>query len=395
MMNIYEMDQTYVLHTYKRLPLVIKKAKGSFLIDEKNGKYLDMFAGIAVSSLGHQHPAIQKAIKSQMKKHLHLSNYFATPTTSELAKKLVEHSFASKVFFTNSGTEAIEVTIKLVRKWGKSIQPDKIEMIALDESFHGRTMGGLSLTGQPKYQASFTPMLPGIKHVKRNSIEDLKKAINEKTCAVYLEMIQGESGVEPLSQSFVDELISLKKTYDFLIVADEIQTGLLRTGKLFAYEHYGLVPDVLTLAKSLGGGIPLGAMLVSKPLENVFEPGDHGSTFGGNPLATAMGLSTLEVLSDPKMIAAVTSKSNFLFEALNNLKASYPVIKEIRGKGLMIGIDVGKHAKTIQDEAMKRHVLLNVTNQHVIRLLPPLTISKDELKQFLKVFEAVLTTLTT
>ncbi|PKK93720.1 MAG: aspartate aminotransferase family protein [Tenericutes bacterium HGW-Tenericutes-6] len=392
-MNVYELDQAYVLNTYKRLPLVIKKAKGSFLIDENNHKYLDMYAGIAVSSLGHQHPAIQKAIKTQMKKHLHLSNYFATHSTSALAKMLVEKSFASKVFFTNSGTEAIEASIKLVRKWGKSIHNDKIELIALDQSFHGRTIGGLSLTGQPKYQEAFKPLLPGIKHVKRNDITAIKSAINEHTCAIYLEMIQGESGVEPLSQDFVDALIELRKKHQFLIVVDEIQTGLLRTGKLFAYEHYGLVPDILTLAKSLGGGIPLGAMLVSKPLENVFVPGDHGSTFGGNPLATAMGLSTLEILSDPKMIASVTTKSNFLLGALLKLKETYPFIHEVRGKGLMIGIDVGKHAKTIQDEALKRHVLLNVTNVSVIRLLPPLTISKAEIEMFLRVFEAILKTL--
>lgn len=394
MMNIYDMDKAYVLNTYKRLPLVIKKAKGSFLYDDKNQKYLDMYAGIAVTSLGHQHPAIQKAIKVQMKKHLHLSNYFATPSTSELAKMLVEKSFASKVFFTNSGTEAIEASIKLVRKWGKSIQEDKIEMIALEESFHGRTLGGLSLTGQPKYQKAFSPLLSGIKHIKRNDMKALREAVTEKTCAIYLEMIQGESGIEPLSQAFINEVIELRKKHTFLVVVDEIQTGLLRTGKLFAYEHYGLVPDVLTLAKSLGGGIPLGAMLVSKPLENVLVPGDHGSTFGGNPLATAMGLRTIEILSDPKMIASVTSKSNFLMESLNQLKDNYPIIKDIRGKGLMIGIDVGKHAKTIQDEALKKHVLLNVTNEHVIRLLPPLTISKDELNIFLRVFEAILATLT-
>lgn len=392
-MTLHELDQTYILNTYHRLPLTITKAKGSYLYDQTGEKYLDMYAGIAVSSLGHSNHAIMGAIKKQMKKHLHLSNYFVSEPVVTLAQKLVEHAFPSQVFFTNSGTEAIEASIKLVRKWGKSIDPEKQEMIALHESFHGRTMGGLSLTGQPKYQNAFAPLLSGVKHIERNNINALRTAVSDKTCAIYLEMIQGESGIEPLHFEYIEEVIKLAKRYNFLVVADEIQTGLMRTGKLFAYQHTKLVPDILTLAKSLGGGIPLGAMLVSSHLTGVFQRGDHGSTFGGNPLACQMGLASFDVLSSTKMEQKVEQSSEFLFNQLYALKSKYPIILDIRGKGLMIGIDVGKHASKIQEEALKLGVLLNVTHQTVIRLLPPLNIKDKDLLIFLKVFEDIIKTI--
>lgn len=394
-MDLFNLDQNYILNTYKRMPLTIKKAKGSYLYDDKGNKYLDMFSGIAVSSLGHLHPKVIQAMKKQMKKNLHLSNYFISKPLVSLAEGLVNHSFASKVFFTNSGAEAIEASIKLVRKYGKTISPDKFKIITLSESFHGRTMGGLSLTAQPKYQESFLPLLPGVIYVERNNINELKNAVKEDVCAVFIEMIQGESGVQVLSKEFVDELIRLSKEHKVLIVADEIQTGLLRTGKLFAYEHTNLIPDVLTLAKSLGGGLPLGAMLVSKSLENVLKAGDHGTTFGGNPLAAASGLATFEILSNPQMILEVQEKSSYLFEELNKLKLKYEIIKEIRGKGLMIGLEVGKFADQIKSEALNKHVLLNVTNQTVIRLLPPLNMTYKDLKVFLDVIESILISLKT
>ena len=389
-MTLHELDQTYILNTYKRLPLTITKAKGSYLYDRSGKKYLDMYAGIAVSSLGHSHKVILRAIKKQMKKHLHLSNYFVSEPVVTLAQSLVEHAFPSQVFFTNSGTEAIEASIKLVRKWGKAIDPEKQEMVALHESFHGRTMGGLSLTGQPKYQHAFAPLLSGIKHIERNNIHALRSAVSDKTCALYLEMIQGESGIEPLHFEYIEEVIKLAQRYNFLVVADEIQTGLMRTGKLFAYQHTRLIPDILTLAKSLGGGIPLGAMLVGSHLKDVLKPGDHGSTFGGNPLACAMGLASFHVLSSKDMTQKVEHASEYLFNELKVLQSKYDVILDIRGKGLMIGIDLGKHAQLIQAEALKRGILLNLTHQTVIRLLPPLNIKEKELALFLEVFEDIL-----
>jgi acetylornithine/N-succinyldiaminopimelate aminotransferase len=389
-MDLFELDQKYILNTYKRMPLEIIKAKGSYLYDDKGNKYLDMFSGIAVSSLGHLHPKVLRAMKDQMKKNLHLSNYFLSKPLIELAEGLVKNSFASKVFFTNSGAEAIEASIKLARKFGKTISLDKYKIIALTESFHGRTMGGLSLTAQHKYQEPFLPLLPGVTYVKRNDINALRSAMNEKVCAIFIEMIQGESGIQVLSDEFVDEIIKTSKAFNVLVVADEIQTGLLRTGKLFAYEHTKLTPDLLTLAKSLGGGLPLGAMLVSKSLENVLKAGDHGTTFGGNPLAAASGLASFQILSNNQMILEVQEKSKWLFEQLYELKSKYDIIKEIRGKGLMIGVEVGEFAEQIKKEAFAKNLLLNITNQTVIRLLPPLNISYKDLKVFLNTFENIL-----
>jgi acetylornithine/N-succinyldiaminopimelate aminotransferase len=339
-MNSLTKDSNYVLNTYKRLPIIVKKAKGSYIYDQKGHKYLDMYAGIAVNSVGHLNPKVRRAIETQLKKHMHLSNYFVSETQNELAKKLIDYSFASKVFFTNSGTEAIEASFKLARKYGKSISPEKIEVIALHESFHGRTMGGLSLTGQVKYQEAFAPLIPGVIHIEKNDIKALHQAVSSKTCAIFLEMVQGESGIHVLNEAFLNEIVKLKETYQFLIIADEVQTGLMRTGKMFAYQHTSVVPDVLALAKSLGGGLPLGAMLVSQTLENVFKPGDHGSTFGGNPVSCAAGLATFSILSSSGFQNELLVKSNILFKGLHDIKQSCPLIQEIRGRGMMIGIEI-------------------------------------------------------
>ncbi len=391
-MNPLQQDANYILNTYKRLPIVVKKAKGSYIYDDKGKRYLDMYAGIAVNSVGHLHPRVKHAIHHQLKKHMHLSNYFVTEAQNELAKRLVEYSFASKVFFTNSGTEAIEASFKLARKYGKSIHQEKIEVIALHESFHGRTMGGLSLTGQPKYQEPFSPLIPGVIHIERNNIEAIRHAVSEKTCAIFLEMVQGESGIHPLSDAFIDEIIALKEKYHFLIIADEVQTGLMRTGKMFAYQHTTLIPDVLSLAKSLGGGLPLGAMLVSKRLENVLKPGDHGSTFGGNPVSCAAGLATFKILSSSGFQNELLAKSNILMRGLFEIQKESQMIQEIRGKGMMIGIEIKGDAEAIKQKALNSGILLNVTHQNVIRLLPPLTITMQEIKHFLHVFKTILAT---
>ena len=389
-MNDFKRDQLYVLNTYKRIDLEIKKAHGSYLIDKNGHKYLDMYAGIAVNSLGHQHKRINHAIKKQMKRHLHLSNYFVSKPSVDLAECLVKNSFASKVFFTNSGTEAIEATLKIARKYGKSIHPDKTELIALHQSFHGRTLGALSLTGQTKYQDHFGPLIPQVIHIERNNIKELRQQVSSKTCGIYLEMIQGEGGIEPLTESFIQEVMKLTQSYDVLVIVDEIQTGLLRTGKLFAYQYTPLKPDLMTLAKSLGGGLPLGAVLVSEKLSHVLKLGDHGTTFGGNPLACAAGYEVLKVLTHEVFIKDVNEKSNYLFKELESIKKDNSFIRDIRGRGMMIGIDVGTYAQKIQEEAFKHKLLLNVTNQSVIRLLPPLNITYASIKQFLKVFEDII-----
>lgn len=391
MRNIIEEDKKYILNIYKRNNLNIVRGKGSHLYDGYDNKYLDMYSGISVNNLGLSNPEILYRISEQASKYIHLSNYFVSEPTVNLAKLLVESSFASKVFFTNSGTEANEAAIKLARKFGKSHNDDKVEIVTAYNSFHGRTNGGLSLTGQEKYQRDFRPLLPKVKHFKFNDSDDFIKKVNKNTCAVFLEIIQGEGGIIEISNEFSKTLSKLSREYNFLIVIDEIQTGLGRVGDLFGYEKLNIKPDIITLAKSLGGGIPLGAMLVSKKIEAVLKPGDHGSTFGGNPLACAVGEYVLETVTKKDFLNEVKIKSKYLFKELEKLKGKYPeIIKDIRGRGLMIGIDVGNYALSIKDKSLDKNMLLNVTNNSIIRLLPSLTINNNEIEEFLTKFNEVL-----
>lgn len=389
--NIFIEDKEYILNLYKRLDLHIVKGAGSYLWDIKDKKYLDMFSGIAVNNLGQSNEKIKEAIISQLDKYSHLSNYFASSSVVNLAKLLVQNSFASKVFFSNSGAEANEAALKLVRKYGRSISEDKVEVFTFYNSFHGRTYGGLTLTGQDKYKNCFKPVVPGINHLKFNDIEDLKDKVSDKTCAVFLEIVQGEGGIRELSQQYIEELICLSKKFNFLIVVDEIQTGLFRTGKLFAYEHFNFKPDIVTLAKALGGGLPLGAMLVSEYIEDVLKPGDHGSTFGGNPVACAAGEAVMRIMLDTDFQEDVRETSKYLLDKLQELKEEFPkVITDIRGKGLMIGVEVGQYAEEIRKKALDDLLLLNITSATVIRLLPPLNISKEDIDIFINKLASII-----
>jgi acetylornithine/N-succinyldiaminopimelate aminotransferase len=383
-------DQQYILNVYKRLPIEIKRGQGCYLFDQNETPFLDMFGGIAVNSLGYQHEAIQKAF-DQKNQYIHLSNYFTSQPVIDLAKILVNHSFASKVFFTNSGTEAIEASIKLARKWGRSIDPEKIEFIAFHKGFHGRSSGGMALTGKQIYHDMFHPILPGVKHISLNNIKELENVVTHKTCAIFIEYIQGEGGIYTLDLEFIQRIYELKKEYNFMIIADEIQTGLMRTGKKFAYMHYGYVPDLLAIAKSLGGGLPLGALLVSKTYENVLTFGDHGSTFGGNPLACALGVATLNILFDQTFETNMRIKSNILFDQLLTLKQKYhSIINDVRGMGFMIGIEMNNNIEMVKNAFLESNILINITNQNVIRLLPPLVMSEDEIHLFIQTFSKLL-----
>jgi len=389
--NLYGEDKEYILNVYNRLDLEIVKGEGAYLFDINGERYLDMFSGIAVNALGHNNEAIKEAIIKQINTYIHLSNYFASPSVVNLAKLLVENSFASKVFFSNSGTEANEAALKAAKKYGNSINVNKNEFITFKNSFHGRTLGGLSLTGQDKYKKMFEPILPGITHIEINHINELQNQVSDKTCAIFLEMIQGEGGVIELTQDYMNEVLRLSKVHDFLIVVDEIQTGLCRTGDLFAYERFNFTPDIVTIAKSLGGGLPLGAMLVSDKLENIFQKGEHGSTFGGNPLAAAVGVEILQTITTERFKQTIKDKGNYLIAQLKILQNKYPtVIKEIRGRGFIIGIETGVYATRIKDEAFKKNLLLNITSSTVVRLLPPLNISKNEIDEFLVHFDNIL-----
>lgn len=390
MESLHEQDKKYILNTYKRGNLVIERAEGSYLYDIDGNRYLDMYAGISVNNLGHD-KKIAEIMAQQALKYTHLSNYFISEPVVNLAKLLVENSFASKVFFTNSGTESNEAAIKLCRKYGKQFDKNKYELLSAYNSFHGRTNGSIAITGQEKYQSPFTPLMSGVSHFEYNNIESLRERVSENTCAIFLEIIQGEGGVIEISQEFVDEAVKLSQKYNFLIVIDEIQTGIGRTGDLFAFEKFNITPDIVTLSKSLGGGIPIGAVLVNKKLEEVFAVGDHGSTFGGNPVSCACGVYVLERILSTNLLEEVKQKGAFLIEQLNFLKKKYPdIIIAVRGRGLMIGVEIKNQIDKIKELAQSKNLLLNSTANTVIRLLPPLSINKDEMNQFLNIFEEIM-----
>ena len=298
-----------------------------------------------------------------------------------------------QVFFSNSGTEAIEASIKFARKWGRKINQNKTDFIALTDAFHGRTTGALALTSKPQYRLQFAPLIPGVKFVKRNDIKELTKAINKNTCAIFIEMIQGEGGIHHLTKTYVKEILKLKKKYNFLIVIDEIQTGMMRTGKLFSYEYYKLKPDLLAVAKGLGGGLPLGATLLSKPLATLVEKGDHGTTFGGNPLSAALGLALTREVLKPGFIKQMKANSTYLKLELVRLKKKYPqFLKDIRGMGFIVGVELKdkEFALKLKERFFKEMILTNITSKTVLRLLPPINIKKNELRIFIKTFDKLL-----
>lgn len=392
MTHLYEQDKTYLLNVYNRIDINIVHGEGTYLYDDGGRAYLDMYSGIAVNNLGHGNKAVKAAVMTQMDRYFHLSNFFPSTPVVALAKLLVENSFASKVFFSNSGTEANEAAIKLARKYGRSKHGDKTELLSFHGSFHGRTLGGMTLTGQDKYKESFKPVLPDVNHVGFNDIQDLTSKVSDKTCAFFIEIIQGEGGISEVSETFIESLVALSQKHDFLIIVDEIQTGLGRAGDLFAYEKYAFKPHIVTLAKSLGGGLPIGAMLVAPELESVLLPGDHGSTFGGNPIACAAGTAVMEILTTDGFLEEVKSKGNYLLDRLNEIALAHPEsIVEVRGRGLILGVEMaGDLANTLKKEALDNGLLLNVTRGNVIRLLPPLTISLPEIDSFLNLFVSLL-----
>lgn len=395
-MNLVEKDKQYVLNLYKRIDIEIDRGEGSYLYDVDGNKYLDMYSGISVNNLGHLNKTLSDIIAKQAKRFMHLSNYFACESTVNLAKILVENTFASKVFFSNSGTEANEAAIKLARKFGSKYSDSKNVILTASNSFHGRSCGSLTLTARDKYKNDFLPLLPRVKNFIYNDTNDLKALVNDDVCAVFLETVQGEGGIVEISQEFIDELMKLSKQYNFLVIIDDIQAGIGRTGDFLSFEKYGIKPHVTTLAKSLGGGLPLGAMLVSEEVEDVLKPGDHGSTFGGNPVACAAGEYVVSNIADSKFLNQVKRKGNIMISGLNELKTKYPlVIKDVRGRGLMIGVDAGQYAQSIKNTALELGLMLNVTNDTVIRILPSLNINTKEIEEFLEKFEMTINSIKT
>ena len=382
-MDILELEKKYFLNVYRRFPINIEKGKGAYLYDKNGSVYLDFLSGIAVNSLGYNHPLIMSALHEQINRNLHLSNYFIQDIQVELAKKLLSLTSYSKLFFTNSGTEAIEGLVKLAKKWG--MMKGKKEIIAFEGSFHGRSIGSLSITFQEKYQKNFQPLLQNIISVPFNDASALEKAINENTSAVFYEGITGEGGVRPVSTAVFKVLENARKKYDILIIADEIQTGIGRTGKFYYYEHCPIIPDAVATAKCLGGGLPLGAFMVNEKLTNIFDLGEHGTTFGGNPLACAAGLATVEYISDKKFLINVEEVGIYFKKKLSEIVHTFPEIAvEVRGTGLMLGLQVRQYAQKIMMEAFQQGLIFNTAGGDTLRFLPPLIINRDQIDEACK-----------
>ncbi|WP_456276749.1 acetylornithine transaminase [Bacillus sp. AK128] len=376
-----------LMATYNRFPLTIVKGKGSYVWDEQGTQYLDYTSGIATCNLGHVPDVVKNQVESQLQTLWHCSNLYHIPIQEKLAALLVENSVGDHVFFCNSGAEANEAAIKLARRYAQKVKgTDAYEVVTFTQSFHGRTLASLSATGQEKLQAGFYPLLPGFRYLPYNDVDALEELVSEKTCAVLLELVQGEGGVVPANKEWLTELEKLCKQHDLLLMVDEIQTGMGRTGSLFAYEQYGITPDVISVAKGLGSGFPIGAIIANEKAAKGFEPGTHGSTFGGNPLACSAGLATVEYLVTSEIIGHAKEMGSYLEEQLHELKQTSPQIEEVRGKGLLQGIVVKDAAKVVE-KAREHKVLILTAGPNVVRILPPLNTTKAEVDQFIHILK--------
>ncbi|MGI6623052.1 MAG: acetylornithine transaminase [Acetivibrionales bacterium] len=391
--EIIALDKKYFMNTFgDRLPVCFTKGQGMKLWDMDGKVYYDFLGGIAVSALGHSHPVLVNALIEQAQKFIHCSNYYYIESQAKLAQLIVENSCCDKVFFANSGAEANEGAIKLARLYfRKKGVPEKFEIITLEKSFHGRTLATLAATGQEKYQKNYCPLTPKFLSVPMNDIDALENAITEYTCGIMLEPIQGESGVNPANVDYIKKVRELCDKKDVLLIFDEVQCGLGRTGKMFGYEHFGIEPDIFTLAKALGGGFPIGALCAKEPYASAFEPGDHGSTFGGNPLACSAGLATLSTIINDKLYDNSAKMGEYFTDKLNKLKNKHPIITEVRGKGLMIGVQLAAPiAVKLKKKFLEQGFLIGSVGDNIIRMLPPLIISKDDIDMYIAALDKVL-----
>lgn len=378
-----------IMKTYGRFPVVLEYGRGVYLYDKEGKCYLDMCAGIAVNALGYHHPRLTAALKEQVEKVLHVSNYYSNQNADDVAKKLTDHSIFDKVFFCNSGAEANEAALKLAKKYGRLKSEDKVEIIAMKQSFHGRTHGALAVTGQEKYQKTFMPLIPNVQYATYNDSESVRELISPKTCAVILEVIQGEGGIIPAQKSFLKDVEKLCRENDALLIVDEVQTGIGRTGTLFAFEQYDIKPDVVTMAKALGGGVPIGAMACIDKAD-VFVPGDHASTFGGNPLATCAANVVLDELFKYDLLSHVREMGAYLRSKLEQLKEEYDCIVDVRGCGLMQGIELTVPALEIEKRCLEKGMLLIGAGEKVLRFIPPLTVEKKQIDEAIRILKEAL-----
>ncbi len=388
-----EDSSAYLLNTYSRFPILARKGRGMRLWSSEGREYLDFVGGVAVNVLGHCHPRVVMAIQKQAQRLMHVSNFYHIETQTKLARLLVENSFAQKAFFCNSGAEAVEASIKLARKYAKEfLGTEKYEIIVANQAFHGRTMGALSATGQEKFRSGFEPLLPGFRHVEYDNIEALRDAVNEHTCAVMLEPVQAEAGVRVPSPDYLKRVRDLCYEQGILLVLDEVQTGIGRTGKLFACEHWGIAPDIMALAKGLGGGFPIGAMLTTDKVAEAMKPGDHGSTFGGNPLACAAAIATVEaVLEDGLLLDQCRRMGSYLMKKLNSLKVEFSsTVIDVRGMGLLVGLEITRECSPIVKSCLERGLLINCTAGNVLRFMPPLIVEQEDIDEMIDTLEEVL-----
>jgi acetylornithine/N-succinyldiaminopimelate aminotransferase len=383
---------SHVMHTYARLPVAFERGEGVWLFDEAGRRYLDALAGIAVNTLGHNHPRLVRAIAEQAGRVIHTSNLYRVPRQEALGDRLAALSGMSEAFFCNSGCEANEAAIKLARKYSRdTFGPERYEIITAAESFHGRTMATVSATGQEKVQKFFDPLLHGFRHVPFNDPAALAAAITPNTCAVMLEPIQGEGGVNVPDPGYFREVRRLCDEHRLLLIFDEVQVGMGRTGTLFAYEHFGVTPDIMTLAKALAGGAPIGTMLARERYAAAFTPGTHGSTFGGNPLVTAAALATVRTILEEGLLNRTEEIGEYLVGELERLKERFPFVREVRGIGLMIGMSLTIPGGDIVRKGHERGVLLNVTHDTVLRFVPPLVVTKQEIDRMIAVLTGIFT----
>ncbi len=381
--------QQYVMPTYTRTPVCLVKGKGLKVQDIGGREYLDFFAGWAVSGLGHCHPSVVHALKNQARKMIHVPNNFYNLKQAQLAKKIVERSFPGKVFFCNSGAEAMEAAIKFARKYGAP--EGRYEIITMKNSFHGRTLGALAATAQEKYQKGFEPLPPGFKSVPFNDFDAVQNAVTDKTVAIAFELIQGEGGINVASAEYVRKIRALCDEKKILLILDEVQTGIGRTGTWFGFQHYGIEPDLMALAKSLGGGVPIGALVVNEKIKGeIFVPGSHASTYGGNPLVTAAALAVFKTIETENLLAHVKTMGNYLREKLQGLQSKHPVIRDIRGIGLMLGVELEIGGAEIVREALRRGLIINCTQDKILRIMPAMIVTKKQIDRAVKILDEIL-----
>lgn len=388
--EIISLEAQYVVHTYNRPAFVLDHGEGMWVYDTEGKGYLDFLGGIAVSALGHSHPAILKAIEEQAPKLLHVSNLYHTAPQARLARELVESSTADRVYFCNSGTEAVEACIKFARKWGKA-NGGKTAFVAFEHSFHGRTMGSLALTAKPSYQEPFVPLMPDVHFAPLDDLAAAEKVIAEvQPCAVIIEAVQGEGGINIASDAFLQGLRAVCDAHGALLICDEVQCGMGRTGMMWGYEPSGIRPDLVAVAKPLGGGLPIGAALAVDRVASLLEPGDHASTFAANPLICAVARAVLGTINTPEFLASIRKKGDYLGETLSGLAEKHDCITEIRGRGLMWGIETTLLTKDILTAGYQEGILLGSSGDHVVRLLPPFIVEEEDIDQGVSILDRIL-----